>query len=99
MIFAKNGCRKWHFLVRGNRLRIWRTGWHTPSENSEEYSPSHFPPGIIVTQVFADFHGFYLVQNFCILAEFSQFRPIVIITQDAEILHPNKIVTAYVVRF
>ena len=39
------------------------------------------------------------MQNFCILAEFINFRPIVTITQDAEILHHNKIVTSDVVRF
>ena len=29
----------WRFLV-WNRVRIWRTGWHTPSKNSQEYPHS-----------------------------------------------------------
>ena len=40
---AENRCKKWHFLV-WNRVRIWRTGWHT--KNSQE-SPS--PPPLPVT--------------------------------------------------
>ena len=28
----------WHFLV-WNRLRVWRTGRHTPTKNSQEYAP------------------------------------------------------------
>ena len=35
---SENGCGKWHFLVR-NRVRIWRTGWYTPTKNSQEYPP------------------------------------------------------------
>ena len=30
--------RKWHVLVQ-NTVRIWRTGQHTPTMNSEEYPP------------------------------------------------------------
>ena len=32
------GYEKQHFLV-WNRVRIWRTGGHTPTKNSEEYPP------------------------------------------------------------
>ena len=44
--WSENGCGKWHFLV-WNRVRIWRTGWHTPTptKNSQESAgisrPSH----------------------------------------------------------
>jgi len=41
---SENGCGKWHFLV-WNRVRIWRTGWHTPTKNSQQSTgisrPSH----------------------------------------------------------
>ena len=33
---SENGCEKWHFLV-WNRVRIWRTGRHTPTKNFQEY--------------------------------------------------------------
>ena len=33
---SENGYGKWHVLV-WNRVRIWRTGRHTPNMNSEEY--------------------------------------------------------------
>ena len=36
---SENGCGKWHVLV-WNRVRIWRTEQHTPTENSEEYPPT-----------------------------------------------------------
>ena len=36
---SENGCGKWHVLV-WNWVRIWGTGRHTPTENSEEYPPS-----------------------------------------------------------
>ena len=29
--WSENGCGKWHFLV-WNRVRIWRTRWHTPHQ-------------------------------------------------------------------
>ena len=35
---SENGCGKWHCLV-WNRARIWRTGRHTPTKNSQEYPP------------------------------------------------------------
>ena len=38
---SEHGCEKWHFLV-WNRVRIWRTGRHTPTENSQEYLPRDF---------------------------------------------------------
>ena len=34
-----NGCEKKTTFWSGNRGRIWRTGWHTPTTNSEEYPP------------------------------------------------------------
>ena len=40
---SENGCEKWHVLV-WNWVRIWGTGRHTPTENSEEYTPPP-PPG------------------------------------------------------
>ena len=33
---SENGCGKSYFLV-GNRVRIWRTGRHTLTKNSQEY--------------------------------------------------------------
>ena len=30
---SENGCGKWHFLV-WNRVRVWRSGRHTPTKNS-----------------------------------------------------------------
>ena len=35
---SENGCGKLHFLV-WNRVRIWRTGRHTPTKNFQEYPP------------------------------------------------------------
>ena len=35
---TENGCGKWHFLV-WNRVRIRRTGRHTPTKNSQKYPP------------------------------------------------------------
>ena len=40
-VWSENGCGKWHFLVL-NSIRIWRTGQHIPTKNSQEY-----PPGIL----------------------------------------------------
>ena len=39
--WSENGCEKLHFLV-WNRVRIWRTGRHNPTKNSQENPP---PPG------------------------------------------------------
>ena len=33
---SEEGCGKWHFLV-WNKVRIWRTRLHTPTENYPEY--------------------------------------------------------------
>ena len=33
---SENGWGKWHFLVC-NKFRIWRTGQHTPTKNSQGY--------------------------------------------------------------
>ena len=44
---SENGCGEFHFLVR-NRVRIWRTGRHTPTKNSQGY-----PPG---TRINSRFH-------------------------------------------
>ena len=41
-IWSENGCGKLHLLI-WNRVRIWKTGRHTPTKNSQEYRP-----GIIV---------------------------------------------------
>ena len=38
---------KLHFLV-SNMVSIWRTGWHTPTKNSQVYPP----PGIIALTIF-----------------------------------------------
>ena len=35
---SENRCEKLHYLV-WNRVRIWRIGRHTPSVNSQEYTP------------------------------------------------------------
>ena len=35
---SENGCGKWNILV-WNWVRIWGTGRHTPTKNSEEYHP------------------------------------------------------------
>ena len=35
---SENGCEKWHFLAL-SRVRIWITGRHTPTKNSQEYPP------------------------------------------------------------
>ena len=35
---SENVCEKWHFLVR-SRVRIWRTGRHTPTKNFQEKTP------------------------------------------------------------
>ena len=35
---SENGCEKWHFLAL-SRVRIWITGQHTPTKNSQEYPP------------------------------------------------------------
>ena len=33
---SENGCKKiWHFFI-WNRVKIWRTGRHTPTKNSQE---------------------------------------------------------------
>ena len=39
----KRGCGKQHFCV-WNTVKIWRTGWHIPTKNSQEY-----PPGVLTT--------------------------------------------------
>ena len=49
--------------------------------------------------VFVNFHEFYRVQNFYVLVELVNFRPFKSIEQDAEILHPTKIVNTYVLAF
>ena len=41
---SENGCEKWNILV-WNWVRIWGTGRHTPTKNSEEYPPPP-PPGV-----------------------------------------------------
>ena len=40
-VWSENECGKWHFLV-WNRVRIWRTGRHTPTKNSHEYPPRSY---------------------------------------------------------
>ena len=35
---SENGWGKWHVLV-WNKFRIWRTGQHTPTKNSQGYPP------------------------------------------------------------
>ena len=40
-VWTENGCGNWHFLV-WNRVRIWRTGRHTPTKNSQEYPPREY---------------------------------------------------------
>ena len=35
-VWSEKGCGKWHVLV-WNRVRIWRTGRHTPTKYSHEY--------------------------------------------------------------
>ena len=41
---SENGCGKCHFLV-WNSIRIWGTGWHTPTKNCQEYPPpGKWPP-------------------------------------------------------
>ena len=40
-VWSENGCGKLHVLV-WNRVRIWRTRWHTPTKNSWEYPPGFF---------------------------------------------------------
>ena len=37
-----------------NRVRIWRTGWHTPTKNSREYSPGTSKTGTIIVTVSAN---------------------------------------------
>ena len=44
-VWSENGFGKWHFLV-WNMVKIWRTWWHTPTKNSQEYPP----PGRISLQ-------------------------------------------------
>ena len=39
VVWTENGCGNWHFSV-WNRVRIWRTGRHTPTKNSQEYPPA-----------------------------------------------------------
>ena len=45
---SENGRGKWQLLV-GKRVRIWRTGWHTPTKSSQQY-----PPGLHHSK-FADY--------------------------------------------
>ena len=33
---SEKGADKWHFGV-WNRIRVWRTGRHTPTKNSQQY--------------------------------------------------------------
>ena len=40
---SENGCGKWHFLG-WNRIRIWGTRWHTPTKDSQGYTPGKWPP-------------------------------------------------------
>ena len=49
---SKNGCGKWHFLV-WNRVRIWRTGRHTPTKNTQEY-----PPGRVTYRIGVILNGY-----------------------------------------
>ena len=35
-VWSEKGSGKWHVLV-WNRVRIWRSGLHTPTRNSQEY--------------------------------------------------------------
>ena len=44
-VWSENEFGKWHFLV-WNMVKIWRTWWHTPTKNSQEYPP----PGRISLQ-------------------------------------------------
>ena len=44
---SENGCRKRIILV-WNWVRIWGTGRHTPTKNSEEYPPP--PPGFSASE-------------------------------------------------
>ena len=55
----KTGVENLHFLVR-NRVRIWGTGRHTPTKNSQEYPP---PP----------YHIYYVNINFLSLSRRRSF--------------------------
>ena len=44
---SENGCEKWNFLV-WNKVKIWRTVWHTPTKKIQEYSP---PPPDTAAQI------------------------------------------------
>ena len=49
---SKNGCGKWHFWG-WNRVRIWRTGRHTPTKNIQEY-----PPGRVTYRIGVILNGY-----------------------------------------
>ena len=42
-VWSENRSGKLHFLA-WNRIRIWRTRWHTPTKNSQEYPPPSTSP-------------------------------------------------------
>lgn len=55
-------------------------------------------PRKLVT-AFVNFYAFYRFQNFCVLVELINFRPLKTIEKDAEFLHHTKIVNAYALQF
>ena len=61
----KTGVENLHFLV-WNRVRIWGTGRHTPTKNSQEYPPS--PP--VEPH---DYHIYYVNINFLSLSRRRSF--------------------------
>ena len=64
---SENGCGKWHFLV-WNTVRIWRTGRHTPTKNSQEYHPRGQN---VVTVLFSPLLLHLLMPVFLILFKFD----------------------------
>ena len=49
-VLSENGCGKWHLLV-WNRVRIWRTGRHTPTKNYQVYPPPPREPLLLLFEL------------------------------------------------
>ena len=59
---SENGCGKWYFLV-WNRIRIWRTGRHIPTKNSQENPSGKYGRNMIAQDKFGRY-----INNFSLLS-------------------------------
>ena len=68
-VWSENRSGKLHFLA-WNRVRIWRTRWHTPTKNSQEYPPHPHPQDITKCYQERDCQNMFAIRRFHYILRF-----------------------------